>query len=78
MKYRKKPVAIEAVQWTGENQKEIFDFVDTGMQFMDDSLLNSTIEGVMIAIKGDYFIKGLNGEFYSFKPDIFHKTYDAV
>ena len=78
MKYRKKPVAIEAVQWTGENKKEIFDFVDTGMQFMDDSLLITTLEGVMIASKGDYIIKGVNGEFYPCKPDIFEKTYERI
>ena len=48
------------------------------MQFMEDSIFIATLEGVMIANKGDYIIKGVNGEFYPCKPDIFHKTYDAV
>lgn len=81
-KYRKKPVEVEAVQWTGENDTEIVRFVNhdgkrwaaysLGVMYID------TLEGVMIASPGDYIIKGVNGEFYPCKPDIFEKTYERV
>lgn len=85
MKYRKKPVVIEAVQWTGENIVEIGAFCKAGMaynqSFLDDSISElsiHTLEGKMKANKGDWIIKGLSGEFYPCKPDIFEKTYEAV
>lgn len=89
-KFKKKPVVIEAVQWTGEN-------FDACMQFMGDNgghkkayedyeesalkfgqLYITTLEGVMTASKGDWIIKGVNGEFYPCKPDIFEKTYEPA
>lgn len=61
MKYRKKPVIIEAIQ------------------FEDNPYLKiETLEGIMKASVGDYIIKGVNGEFYPCKPDIFEKTYERV
>lgn len=80
MKYRKKPVVIEAVQWDGQNFMEIDEFVtaehDTFSRWGIVKI--PTLEGVMVASEGDYIIKGVNGEFYPCKPDIFEKTYELV
>lgn len=95
MKYRKKPVVVDAVQWTGENHREMFDFLTygtkrnspietSGVNFHIDhnrvkgGLIIKTMEGEHIACIGDYIIKGVAGEFYPCKPDIFEKTYEAV
>ena len=91
MKYRKKPVVVEAVRWDGKNHREMWDFL-TGKTnepmsaygenfYIDHSkvtggLVIKTLEGEHIASVGDYIIKGVNGEFYPCKPDIFEKTYD--
>jgi len=78
-KYRKKPVVIQAVQWTGKNHQEIVDFTDgTNIHKPVDSRSFSipTLEGEMLANVGDYIIKGVKGEFYPCKPDIFELTYD--
>ena len=86
-KYRKKPVVIEAVQWTGDNFEEIQKMLinaDENRVIMphpnedEDSLLIVTLEGEMRADKGDYIIKGVKGEFYPCKPDIFEATYERV
>ena len=86
-KYRKKPVVIEAVQWTGDNFEEIQKMLinaDENRVIMphpnedEDSLLIATLEGEMRADKGDYIIKGVKGEFYPCKPDIFEATYERV
>lgn len=77
MKYRKKPVTIEAVRWTGDNRKEIHDFCSDAYT-VDCSLYIKTLEGVHIARAGDYIIKGVHGEFYPCKPDIFEETYEEV
>ena len=78
MKYRKKPVVIEAVQWTGENASEIHGFVGGKLLQVDGEIHIKTLEGVMHATKGDYIIKGVHGEFYPCKPDIFAETYEEV
>lgn len=89
-KYRKKPVVIEAVKWNGDNLKEIIDF--TGLHpsankwtweeyeqvVKQDGLKIFTLEGKMNADIGDWIIRGVNGEFYPCKPDIFEKTYESV
>ena len=78
-KYRKKPVVIEAVQWTGDNKDEIRDFIDRAMYtFKNGALLILTLEGDHKANIGDFIIKGVNGEFYPCKPEIFEKTYEIV
>lgn len=80
-RYRKKPVVIEAIRRTGNNEKEIIDFISNGTYYMNrdggDAIIR-TLEGDMIASVGDYIIKGVNGEFYPCKPNIFHKTYEEV
>ena len=80
MKYRKKPIIVEAVQWTGNNKIEIQHFMD---RYVDEILISSqliipTLEGDHFASVGDYIIKGVHGEFYPCKPDIFEKTYEMV
>ena len=81
MKYRKKPVVIEAIQWTGNNADEVECF--TGEKnfyrvLYDNSLVIPMLEGDHKAIVGDWIIRGTQGEFYLCKPDIFKKTYEEV
>lgn len=78
MKYRKKPVVIEAVQWNGENWNELVEFGCLCAQDQDDNILIPTLEGVLYANVGDYIIKGVAGEFYPCKPEIFKATYDVI
>lgn len=80
MKYRKKPITIEAVQWTGENIKEIEHFTrgKTRYNLWLDTFEIKTLEGTMIANVDDYIIKGVKGEFYPCKPYIFKQTYELV
>ena len=78
-KYRKRPVVIEAVQWDGNNLIEILQFSKDAFMDQDNVTLKiKTLEGVMTASRGDYIVKGVDGEFYPCKPDIFEKTYDEV
>lgn len=78
--YRKKPVVIEAIEWTGGNVKDVINFMDGQNVSYSDStgLLIHTLEGIHHATDGDYIIKGVKGEFYPCKPDIFAATYDPV
>ncbi len=88
MKYRKKPVEVEAIQWTG-NTSEVKKFCGSkcsynvndsawqvGKGVPQEELIIHTLEGDMKASRNDYIIKGVNGEFYPCKPDIFEKTYE--
>ncbi len=81
MRFRKKPVVIEAEHFTGENKDKVFNFVrcNTQADFNEEGdpiLKIQTLEGVMIAALGDWIIKGIKGEFYPCKPDIFEATYE--
>lgn len=78
MKYRKKPIVIDAIQYTGKNVNEIVLF--TGKHNIDygDHLRIKTLEGTMTANIGDYIIKGVSGEFYPCKPYIFEQTYEKA
>ena len=82
-KFRKKPVVIEAIQWTGLNVKELESFtqnefyqseVDFGTSFGSIK----TLEGKHTVTQFDWVIKGVKGEHYACKPDIFEQTYEAV
>ncbi len=77
--YRKKPVVVEAVQWTGNNHADMCEFIDPEVFEIIPrvGLVIHTLEGDHHASPGDYIIKGVNGEFYPCKPDIFAKTYEA-
>ena len=78
MKYRKKSVIVDAIQWTGKNYSEIQKFISCGYFFINDKVIISTLEGDMTASLGDYIIKGVNKEVYPCKPDIFQKTYEPI
>jgi hypothetical protein len=80
MKYRTKPVEIEAIQWIGSNFVEIDKFITVPHEIfpIQNKIIIPTLEGNMEASYGDYIIKGVNGEFYPCKPDIFDKTYEVV
>lgn len=99
MKYRKKPVVIDALQWTGTNHREMFDFLTNGncpeecmisdFPIVSDNFyidewkvpggfVIKTLEGEHLANIGDYIIRGVCGEFYPCKPDIFRKTYEEA
>lgn len=78
-KYRKKPVVIEAIQWTGDNKEQMKQFIKNNIYFTGNGELHIfTLEGEMSAAVGDYIIKGINNEYYPCKPDIFEKTYERV
>lgn len=90
MKCRKIPVVVEAVQWNGSNIEEIksfagsqlkYDILDTAWQVGKGRphvfMWIKTLEGDMQVNEGDYIIKGVQGEFYPCKPDIFEQTYEV-
>lgn len=77
MRYKTKPCEIEAVQWTGENLTEILRFANTqNIDITSGVLIIKTLEGDMVASTGDYIIRGLRGEYYPCKPDVFCKKYE--
>lgn len=93
MKYRKKPIVIEAIQWNGNNLEEVMEFIGSKFTYEEKTsyitneftyhcntnyLAINTLEGRMKVSKGDYIIKGVKGEFYPCKPDIFEQTYEVV
>lgn len=77
-KYIKQPIAVEAVQWDGNNVDEVLAFIGETAQIRGGSLYIKTLEGDMLALIGSYIIKGVNGEFYPCREDIFKKTYEEV
>jgi hypothetical protein len=78
VKFRKKPVVIDAMQFNGKNFDEIEAFVGGDASVKGSEVIIATLEGAMHASLGDWIIKGVKGEFYPCKPDIFEKTYEAV
>lgn len=78
--FTKKPVTIEAIQWTGENCAEIANFAGTSIPAIvfGKPLTVTTLEGQHTANVNDWIIKGVKGEFYPCKPDIFEMTYDVA
>ncbi len=80
-RYRKKPVVVEAVQWALDNFSEIEEFMkdsERGLRMHGATIFIDTLEGTHAALPGDFIIKGVHGEFYPCKPDIFAKTYEEV
>lgn len=78
-KYRKKPVVIEAIQYTKKNYGECVDFCGKSFLYcLDNEIFIETLEGQYRASLGDYIIKGVKGEVYPCKPDIFDMTYEEV
>jgi hypothetical protein len=80
MKFRKKPVVIDAMEYRGNNRGLLLSFIGGSAHFNDlqGDLLIRTLEGVMVVSPGDWVIKGIKGEFYPCKPDIFAATYEPV
>ena len=84
MKYRKKPVVIEAWQFTGEDGRSWPSWVmeyssnEAVCYFCEGKLCIPTLEGLMTASSGDWIIKGIKGELYPCKPDIFEATYETA
>ena len=86
MKFIKKPIVIEAIQWTGKNLDEVVMFTgpDKLVQIRNihnhptGVLVIETLEGDHRASVGDWIIQGIKGEFYPCKPDIFDATYEVV
>lgn len=94
MKFKKKPVVIDAIRWTGDNLREVICFTDgppdvrsnhASMKWEEycdlvkrDGLKIFTLEGKMSASVGDWIIRGVEGEHYPCKPDIFAKTYELA
>lgn len=76
--FRKKPVVIEAILYTGSNADEIREFVGIEAWVDIDGLHIHTLEGEMDASPGDWIIRGVKNEFYPCKPDIFDLIYDLV
>ena len=85
-KYTKKPVEIEAIQWTEENLPAIKEWLGENLaQLSSEERHNSPyhwvirdyLEGDMKITEGDYIIRGVKGEFYTCKPDRFYATYDG-
>ena len=85
MKFRKRPVEVEAMQFTEETKDRIFEWTRQGhggvyATFKDGlpTLTIETLEGTMVVNFGDWVIKGVEGEIYPCKPSIFEKTYEPV
>lgn len=80
MKFRKKPVVIDAVQYTGRNKPEILEFTEgKAMISLDSSIISiPTLEGDMTAVQTDWIIQDVQGEFYPIKDDIFQQTYERL
>lgn len=79
--YRKKPILVEARQYTGDNFLELQDWSDDHValsDYNDDAICVYTPEGPMWFDEGDYIIKGVRGEFYPRQKDIFEETYERV
>lgn len=79
-KYRKRPIAVEVVQWTGDNFDEITEFASGRIERRPNStkLFIPTLEGTMRAKVGDWIIRGVQGEFYACDAAIFEETYEPV
>lgn len=77
--YTKKPVTITAIKWDGKNTKDVIAFAPTAWESnsFGKALIIETLEGHLSARIGDYIIKGVAGEFYPCRADIFARTYES-
>lgn len=83
MKVRKRPVEVEAIQYLpGKTCVEVAEFMgaphDERDCYDDAEWVIETLEGTMVALPGDWIVRGVQGEFYPVKPDIFEQTYEVV
>jgi hypothetical protein len=85
-KFRKKPVVIEAMHYDWDDQSLLMeeaqdaaaDFMDANIEIVGDAVVIPTLEGEMYVTKGDWIIRGVAGEYYPCKPDIFALTYEPA
>ena len=75
--FRKRPVVIEAIQLTQSSLSAVEKFVGGDLEIRASGVVIATLEGAMHASVGDWIIRGVKGEFYPCKPDIFEATYEA-
>jgi hypothetical protein len=84
MRFRKKPVVVDAFKWEGPRSLMPVEFRDMDAGIVNPAYLSTpaleikTLEGYIVASQGDWIIKGIKGEFYPCKPDIFAATYEPV
>lgn len=87
MKYKKKPIVIEAIQFKRDDPESLIEIQDfmggdelrVSYEKPDHPVIKiETLEGVMEASVGDFIIRGVKGEYYPCKPDIFEQTYEPV
>ncbi len=83
MKFRKKPVVVEAMKFTEKTKERCFNFVRCSCrpdrdEYWNPILVIQTLEGDMVTNPGDWIIKGVKGEYYPCKDDIFKATYEPV
>ena len=82
MKYVKKPVVVEAIQMLSDNIEQVYEMLGDNLIIVGDTdnikHFIDTLEGIMELSWGDYVIKGVKGEFYPCKPDIFELSYEMV
>ena len=89
--YRKKPVEVDAIQWTGDNRNEMWAFArdkfdvthPDDRQYSDDpnataAVMDDLHSTWVLVYDGDYIIRGIKGEFYPCRPDVFAQTYEAI
>jgi len=82
-RFKKKPIAVEVIQYDGTNSDEIAEWSDGIVEYYniltkESHLEIHTLEGIMTAIKGSYIVKGNEGEFWAVKQSIFEATYEEV
>ena len=80
MKFIKKPIPVEAIQWTGGNANEIISFMKNDSPIFDfwNNVIITTLEGEMKAPIGSWIIRGPKGEYYPCRRDIFEETYERI
>ena len=75
---RKKPIIVEVKQYSNDNKEEVLEWLGDKGYYQNNNLYVKTLEGVLKADEGDFIIKGIKGEFYPCKPDVFKETYIPV
>lgn len=81
-KFRKRPLVVEALEWSGFNRDAVAAFLGDAAEFErvdgEDLVAIATLEGIMVARPGDWLIRGVAGEFYPCEPGVFATTYEPV
>lgn len=80
-KYRKKPIEVDAIQWTGDNRTTLQEFAGAYITFGGvtlDRAYVQTLHGVVTLAEGDWLVRGPSRDFWPVKPDIFDESYEAV